>query len=143
MTRQAFERVLFLVGVTTALIGVYFASQTSTSVDWGNIDAEAIWAIVAMVVIAAGSFMAIVGLVLLVGSGEERESFHEGQLVLPGSVVPLIYVGFIVIIALVSGLVAGYYLGRNEGVITAITAFILANIIFGLPLALARAGSSR
>ncbi len=87
--------------------------------------------------------MAVVGFVLVLGTGEPEPPAERERRVLPEVSVTLLYGGFVGGIALVAGLVAGHYQGRNEGFITFIFAFIVANLIFGLPLALATSGSNR
>lgn len=134
MGRQAFQRILFAAGIATALLGLYAAANTSTELRWDSI--------VSIAIIAAGVYMTVVGVVLMLGTGEpaiETEA-EEGRR-LPDVAIPLVYGGFVGLIALVAGLVAGHYLGRNQGFITFIFAFVVANLIFGLPLALAGAAS--
>jgi hypothetical protein len=63
--------------------------------------------------------------------------------VLPATVIPLVYGGFVLGISLVAGLVVGHYSGRNEGWMTFILAFVLANGVFGLGLWLGRQPSYR
>ena len=133
MSRAAFQRLLFATGVAVALMGVFFATQTSHEFRWNSI--------VAIAIITVGMYMAIVGLLLLLNAPTEPEA--QDRMVLPEVSIPLLYGGFIGVVSLVSGLVAGYYLGRNEGFITFIFAFIVANLLFGIPLVLARAGASR
>lgn len=135
MSRQAFRRILLAAGIAIALLGVYASSQTSEEVKWDSI--------VSIAITAVGVYLAVVGLVLVLGTGEAEPPAERERQVLPDVSVTMIYGGFVGIIALVAGLVAGHYIGRNEGFITFIFAFIVANLIFGLPLALANSGSNR
>lgn len=133
MTRGAFQSLLLAAGITTALIGLYIASRTSPEFRWDSA--------VSILIIAAGAYMAVVGLVMVLGFGERAEDAHRP--ILPEASITLVYGAFVGLISLVAGLVAGHYLGRNAGFLTFIFAFIVANLLFGLPLALARAGSNR
>ena len=135
MSRQAFQRILLATGIVIALLGVYAASQTSTEVKWDSI--------VAIAITAVGVYMTVMGLILVLGSGYPESEAEREEKVLPDVSVTLLYGGFVGMIALIAGLVAGHYLGRNEGVMTFIFAFVAANLIFGLPLALATSGSNR
>ncbi len=133
MTRSAFLRILFVAGIGTALLGLYLGSNTSPDWRWDSI--------VSIVVIAAGAYMTIVALVYLMGMRTAPDS--DDRMMLPQASMSLVYGGFVLAISLVSALVVGHYAGRNEAFITFIFAFIIANLLFGLPLALTRTGSAR
>ena len=135
MSRQAVQRLLLAAGIVIAALGVYASSQTSEEVRWDSI--------VSIAITAVGVYLTVVGLVLVLGTGEPEPPAERERHVLPEGSVAMIYGGFVGTIALVAGLVAGHYIGRNEGFITFIFAFIVANLIFGLPLAIANAGSNR
>lgn len=128
------QRLLFIVGVGIAVLGVYFASRSSHELEWDSI--------VSIAIIAVGSLIAILGLIQLLDTNI-HEPLPASRTVLPRSLIPMIFGGFVGAIAVVTGLVVGHYQGRNEGLITFIFAFILANILFGLGLALGRAPSYR
>ena len=135
MTRAALKRLLFFGGIAVALLGVYAASRTAEGWKWDSY--------VAIAIIAVGAYMATVGLVMLVGFGQTAgEIADDYRIVLPDISLPLLYGGFIGLISLVAGLVAGHYQGRNAGFLTFIFAFVVANLLFGLPLALARSGAN-
>lgn len=134
MSRAAFQRILFVIGLTIAAFGVYLASRTSTGFKWDSI--------VAIAIIAVGVYAVIVGMLLMLQTALTPEE-EQQRMVLPEVSIPLLYGGFIGVIAVGAGLVAGHYIGRTEGVMTFIFAFVVANLLFGLPLALARSGSAR
>jgi hypothetical protein len=137
MDSQPFRRILFAVGIVVTCLGLYAGSQTSTEFRWDSY--------VSMVIIGVGVLIAVIGLigVLVQDEAPADAVVATRRHVLPSRLIPLVFGGFIGVVALVSGLVVGHYAGRNEGFITFIFAFILANIVFGLGLALGRAPSYR
>jgi len=136
MFNRPLQKIMFVGGVGLALVGLYAASQTSEDFRWDSI--------VTILMMAAGIFAASIGFVsLLQADEEEARTAAAERYVLPGNLVPLVFGGFVGAIAVVAGLVVGHYIGRNEGFITFIFAFVLANLVFGLGLALGRAPSYR
>lgn len=130
MESRPFNRLLVAGGIVTAAIGVYVASQSSREIRWDSV--------ASMVIIGVGALMAMIGLGNLLqpeAPAAEEETRRE---VLPVSMLPLVYGAFIVGLSLIAGLVAGHFLGRNAGFLTFIFAFIVTNLLFGLPLAIAR-----
>lgn len=130
MESRPFNRLLVAGGIVTAAIGVYAASQSSREIRWDSV--------ASMVIIGVGALMAMIGLGNLLqpeAPAAEEETRRE---VLPVSMLPLVYGAFIVGLSLIAGLVAGHFLGRNAGFLTFIFAFIVTNLLFGLPLAIAR-----
>jgi hypothetical protein len=137
MNLRAFHRILVVAGIGTALLGMYIGSQTSIEFNWESV--------VAIAVIAAGAYMTLVGAAMIVGFGNDPavEAAEEEQKLLPDVSVPLLYGGFVGAIAVAAGVIVGHFEGRNAGFITFIFAFIVANLIFGIPLALARSAAAR
>lgn len=137
MDSQPFRRILFAAGIVVTGLGLYAGSQTSTEIKWDSI--------VSMVIIGIGVLLSVIGLigVLIQDEAPAGAAVPAQRNVLPSRMIPLVFGGFVGVVALVAGLVVGYYAGRNEGFITFIFAFIVANIVFGLGLALGRAPSYR
>lgn len=136
MTSQPFYRLLFAGGILVALLGVYGVTRTSPEIRWNSIAFT--------VVIGIGVMMALIGLVQVLGSGEpEPEELARRRSVLPASMLPIVFGGFLGAIALIAGLAVGHYEGRNAGFITFIAAFLIANGIFGIGLAAAAKPSVR
>lgn len=136
MDTKPFRRILFAAGIVVACLGLYAGSQTSTEIRWDSI--------VSMIIIGVGVLMAMIGLLGVIGQGEPPEAAEPPERqVLPARMIPLVFGAFVGVIALVAGLVVGYYAGRNEGFLTFIFAFIVANLVFGLGLALGRTPSYR
>jgi hypothetical protein len=130
MESRPFNRLLVAGGIVTAAIGVYAASQSSREIRWDSV--------ASMVIIGVGALMAIVGLGNLLQPETPAPEEEPRREVLPVSMLPLVYGAFIVGLSLIAGLVAGHFLGRNAGFLTFIFAFIVTNLLFGLPLAIAR-----
>jgi hypothetical protein len=136
MNNRPMQRILFLAGVGTALVGLYLASQTHHDLRWDGIATIAL--------MAAGIFLASITLIPLLTVEQEADREVAGpRSVMPPTVIPLVYGGFVVGIAVVAGLVVGHYSGRNAGLMTFIFAFVLANAVFGLGLWLGRQPSYR
>jgi|GEM_PF-3528443 multisubunit Na+/H+ antiporter MnhC subunit len=130
MESRPFNRLLVAGGIVTAAIGVYAASQSSREIRWDSV--------ASMVIIGVGALMAIIGLGNLLQPETPAPEEELRREVLPVSMLPLVYGAFIVGLSLIAGLVAGHFLGRNAGFLTFIFAFIVTNLLFGLPLAIAR-----
>jgi hypothetical protein len=136
MNNRPMQRVIFVAGVGAALVGLFLASKTSEGLTWD--------ALVTIALMAAGIFMASITVVPLLSADETSDRDVVGaRSVLPATVIPLVYGGFVLGISLVAGLVVGHYSGRNEGWMTFILAFVLANGVFGLGLWLGRQPSYR
>lgn len=133
MNLRALLRILFPAGIGTAIVGLYIGANTSDTWNLGSY--------LSIAVIAIGAYITIVALVFLLTPHED--AVEEERSRLPDVSLPLVYGGFIGAISIGAGLIAGHYLGRNDGFITFIFAFILANLIFGLPLAIARSAVPR
>lgn len=131
MNNRPMQRILFVAGVGAALVGLFLASKTAEEITWDGL--------VTIAIMAAGIFTASITAVSLLSVEDIREREVVGpRSVLPASVIPLVYGGFVIGISLVAGLVVGNYSGRNEGWMTFILAFVLANAVFGLGLWLGR-----
>jgi hypothetical protein len=136
MNNRPMQRILFVAGVGAALVGLFLASKTDEGLTWD--------ALVTIAIMAVGIFIASVTVVPLLTADETVEREVVGpKSVLPAPVIPLVYGGFVLGISLVAGLVVGHYSGRNEGWMTFILAFLLANGVFGLGLWLGRQPSYR
>jgi hypothetical protein len=136
MNNRPMQRILFVAGVGAALVGLYLASQSNHELEWDGI--------VTIAVMAAGIFLASITAVSLLAAEEGTDREVVGpRSVMPSPAIPLVYGGFVGGIAVVAGLVVGHYNGRNEGLMTFILAFVLANAVFGLGLWLGRQPSYR
>src|SRR6266508_1656347 len=108
MTSRPFYRLLLTGGIAVTLLGLYAGAQTSNEFRWDSL--------AAIIIIGVGVLMAIIGLFNVLGSGRPaREEESRRESVLPANMIPLVYGGFVGLIALVAGLVVGHYAGRNEG----------------------------
>ncbi|MFN8556671.1 MAG: hypothetical protein U0531_04750 [Dehalococcoidia bacterium] len=85
--------------------------------------------------------MAIVGAVALLGSGEPDPDAEK--MILPDRRRWHCSGGFIAVISIVPAMVVAHYADATKGILTFILAFVVANAVFGLPLALARAAAGR
>ncbi|MER3419430.1 MAG: hypothetical protein C4290_02415 [Chloroflexota bacterium] len=131
MESRPFYRLLVVGGIVTAVVGVYAASRSSHEIRWDSV--------ASMVIIGVGALMTIIGLGNLLQPEAPAPPEEEvRRQVLPANLLPLVYGAFIVGLSLIAGLVAGHFLGRNAGFLTFIFAFIVTNLLFGLPLAIAR-----
>jgi hypothetical protein len=136
MNNLPLRRLMFASGVAIAALGMYAGSRTSTKIEWNSY--------VSMVIIGVGAFVALVGLMGWLGEGESPgRPKPVDEVVLPARMIPLVFGGFITLIALVAGLAVGHWAGRNQGFLTFIFAFVVANLVFGLGLALGRAPTYR
>ncbi len=136
MNSRPFQRILFFGGILIAVIGVYFASQSSSNFDWTSV--------VAIVITGVGAFAAIVGLFSIITV--RRDVAPEQELeesVLPAQMIPFVYGGFLTAIGVIAGLTVAHWAGRNAGLMTFIFAFVIANLVFGVGLALGRTPSYR
>jgi hypothetical protein len=137
MTNRPLQRISVAGGIAAALFGLYLASQTAHEFGWD--------AAVAIAIMVVGAFFAIIGLVSLIDADDTPEEIATARerSVLPSSLVPIVFGCFVVGVSVVAALVVGHYAGRNEGLMTFILAFVLANLVFGLGLWLGRQPSYR
>ncbi len=133
MNVRALVRIIFVAGISVAILGLYFGAHTSDKWTWKSA--------ISILVIAAGCYMTIVSVIYLLAPSETV--VEEERTPVPDVTLPLIYGGFIGAISLGAGIVAGAYIGRNAGFITFIFAFIVTNLLFGIPLAIVRSNTPR
>lgn len=135
MDSKPLLRILFAAGIVIAALGMFAASKTPS--------AELRWDSFASIgIIAVGVFVAFIGIMgVLDPTPAPTEEAQRSRTAVPVRYFPVVFGGFIAAVAVVAALVVGHFIGRNEGYITFIFVFVLANIAFGLGLALVKAPS--